>query len=68
MVCAKAELEVGYVFIYCSYMREALEQYFSRILPSTGRRLMGRYDEGCSGGLPGLRIVTIIDDFQVVGK
>jgi len=41
---------------------------FSRILLRTGRRLMGRYENGFSGGLPGLSIVTITEDFQVVGK
>lgn len=34
---------------------------FSRILPRTGRRLMRRYEDGFSGGLPGLRIVTITE-------
>jgi len=44
---------------------------FSRILPRTGwtgSKLMGLYEEGFSGGLPGLSTVTIIDAFQVVGK
>jgi hypothetical protein len=36
---------------------------FSRILPKTGKRLMGRYEDGFSGGLPGLNIITITEDF-----
>jgi hypothetical protein len=45
-----------------------LKTIFSRILPNTGGKLMILYEEGISGGLPGLCAKTIIDDFQVVGK
>jgi len=41
---------------------------FSRILPRTGSKLMGLYEEWFSGGLSGLITVTITDAFQVVGK
>ncbi|XP_060874812.1 meiosis regulator and mRNA stability factor 1-like [Metopolophium dirhodum] len=45
-----------------------LRMTFSNIFPRTGRRLIGRNEKGCSGGLPGVSTVTMNDDFQVVGK
>jgi len=45
-----------------------LRRIFSRIFAREGRRLIGRYEEGSSGGLPGLWIKIIIDFFHVGGK
>jgi len=45
-----------------------LRRILSRIFAREGRRLIGRYEEGSSGGLPGLWINIIIDFFYVGGK
>lgn len=42
-----------------------LRMIFSRILPKTGRKLMGLYKEEFYGGLPGLSTMTMTDNFQV---
>jgi len=41
---------------------------FSRTFEKNGRRLIGLYDEGDSGGLPGFGINIIIEDFHWSGK
>jgi len=42
------------------YSGDALARIiFSRILPKTGKRLKGLYEEGFSGGLPVLSTVTM---------
>jgi len=40
----------------------------SKIFENSGRRLMGLYDSGESGGLPGLGIIMMIENFQRTGK
>jgi hypothetical protein len=41
---------------------------FSQILAKRGRRLIGRYEEEVSGGLPGFKIKIIIKVFHCRGK
>lgn len=41
---------------------------FSRTFEKNGRRLIGLYDDGDSGGLPGFGINIIIEDFHWSGK
>lgn len=45
----------------------SFEMIFSRILKSVGRRLIGIYEKGASGGLPALSINIIIECFQMEG-
>jgi hypothetical protein len=40
----------------------------SKFFENSGRRLMGLYDSGESGGLPGLGIILMIENFQRTGK
>jgi len=40
----------------------------SKMFENSGRRLMGLYDSLESGGLPGLGIIMIIENFQRTGK
>jgi len=40
----------------------------SNIFENKGRRLMGLYDSGESGGLLGLGIMMIMENFHRVGK
>lgn len=69
MFFAKTKLEVRQVFVFIGSMIERrFSNTFSSILPRTGRRLMGPYEDGFSGGLPGLSTVTITEDFQAVRK
>jgi hypothetical protein len=56
------------LFFDCAMVVIRLRMIFPKILPKTGSKLVGLYDEGFSGGLPGLSTVTITDAFQVVGK
>jgi len=65
---AKPNWKLG-KFLFSLVMTERrFSNIFSRILPRTSRRLMGRYEDGFSGGLPGLSIVRTTYDFQFVGK
>ena len=40
----------------------------SKFFENSGRRLIGLYDSGESGGLPGLRIMMMTENFQRFGK
>lgn len=53
----KAKLE-GFIFFFFSRESRFIS-IFSRILPTTGKRLMCRYGDGFSGSLPGSGIVTL---------
>ena len=41
---------------------------FSKIFENNGSKLIGLYDLGKSGGLPGLRIMMITENFHRTGK
>jgi hypothetical protein len=48
--------------------RMRLRIIFSKIFENSGRRLIGLYDLGESGGFPGLRIMMITENFHRTGK
>jgi hypothetical protein len=48
--------------------RSLFNKIFSTIFDMVGRRLIGLYDSGFSGGLFGLRIRIMIECFQAPGK
>jgi len=50
------KLEVWNTVVQLRNGSDVLEDEFSNIFPRTGRRLIGRYKEGCSG-------VRMTDDF-----
>ena len=53
---------------YCIMGRILMRRSFSSALPSVGRSLMGRYDEGDWVGLEGLWIIFIMKNFHRAGK
>jgi len=48
--------------------RNVFKRIFLKIFEKVGRRLIGLYDAGFSGGLFGLRTSIMIECFQVFGK
>jgi hypothetical protein len=48
--------------------RMRLRIIFSKIFENSGRRLIGLYDLGESGGFSGLRITMITENFHRTGK
>jgi len=64
----KLNWKFGILLFDWDVMVMCFRMIFSRILPMTCRRLTSLYEVGFSGGLPGLRTLKMIDNFQVVVK
>lgn len=60
----KTNWKFGLLLFDCTIVVMRLKMIFLRLLPKTGGRLMGLYEERFSGDLPGLSTVTMTDDFQ----
>jgi hypothetical protein len=59
---------LGIIFCVSVIGLSLFKTTFSNNLPKVGSRLMGLYEVGTLGGLPGLGMRIIIDSFQMVGK
>lgn len=64
----KSKLGIRFARFYDGKDRIRFRIILSNIFENSGTRLMGLYDSGESGGLPGLAIIMMIENVHKAGK